>query len=309
MDDSSVWDVPSFGEFLRDNRTPTRSATSRTDALDFAHPVDAKIIGLLDSPVVTSAVAKLIELSMEADYGGMISSGLRIDNRDNELSDIVRHCAETLHIKLPYTFISSGVVGLNAFTIGTDEEVYIALSSLLTKLFTKKEQVFVVGHECGHVALGHVMFHSVGKVAGNFSSLVPILGPLVYKTVSLPLSAWSRRSEISADRAGLLCCGELETALRALLHLEAGFESVDDFDVDEYIRDSGRWMRRSQIGFLSEMQMEHPLIYKRLEALKIFAASEKYYRLSGKPQPQGEYLLSDAELDRRVEQIIKVFEG
>lgn len=41
MDDSSVWDVPSFEEFLRDNRTPTHSAASRTDALDFAHPVDA----------------------------------------------------------------------------------------------------------------------------------------------------------------------------------------------------------------------------------------------------------------------------
>lgn len=49
---------------------------------------------------MTSAVAKLIELSMEADYGGMISSGLRIDNRDNELSGIVRHCAETLHTTL-----------------------------------------------------------------------------------------------------------------------------------------------------------------------------------------------------------------
>ena len=49
----------------------------------------------------------------------------------------------------------------------------------------------------------------------------------------------------------------------------------------------------------------HPIIPKRIEALRLFARSELYYELSGKTPPPGEELLSRAELDRQTNQIVK----
>lgn len=298
--------APSFEEFLQANEVTKDTGTARSEALSFAHPIDAGIIRALDTPVVNQAFARLVDLSVDAQYGMILSTGLRVDNQQSELADIVRRCSETLGIAVPYTILSSSVTGLNAMTIGTDEFVSIIVSSLMEKLFQADELSFVIGHECGHIALGHVLYHTVVSTAGSLSGLIPVIGPVIFQTISWPLKAWSRRSEISADRAGLLCCGNVDLAVRTLLRLEAGFASVDQFNAEEYIANSNQWLKHSQIGYLAELAQDHPVLAKRMEALQIFAASEKYYRLSGRIPPEGKQLYSDAELDRRTEQIVKV---
>lgn len=299
-------DTPSFEEFLMDNAYIERADSARSDALDFAHPVDAGIIRILNSPLVNKAVSAFLDVTIDAQYGMMLSTGLRIDNQDSPMADIVKHCARTLKIQIPYTITSSSITGLNAVTVGTDNYVYIAISSLLQKMFDEDEMKFVIGHECGHITLGHAMYHTVVATCGNLSQLIPVLGPTIYQLVSWPLKAWSRRSEISADRAGLLCCGDVRTACRTLLRLEAGFLPVESFDVDEYIANTSRQIQNSQLGYLSELFAEHPILAKRMEALQVFANSEKYYRITGKTPEEGIELYSDEELNRRTEQIVSV---
>lgn len=67
-------------------------------------------------------------------------------------------------------------------------------------------------------------FHTIGQFIGSLGTLIPGIGPLLANVVSLPLNTWSRYSEISADRAGFLCCGgDLKVAQKALLRLSGGF--------------------------------------------------------------------------------------
>lgn len=299
-------ECPSFDAFLKSHEKIRRTEDSRSNALDFAHPMDASIIRILDSPLVNKAFSGLIDLTVDAQYGLVLSTGLRVDNQENELGDIVRDCAKALGINVPYTAISSSIAGLNAMTVGTDEFVYIAISSLMQRMLEDDELRFVIGHECGHIALGHVLYHTVVNTLSNFSQLIPVVGPTVYQLAAWPLKAWSRRSEISADRAGLYCCGDVNVACKTLLRLEAGFTSVDAFDVHEYIRNTNNRLEHSQIGHLAELFNEHPIIAKRMEALLVFTNSEKYYRLTGKTPPTGVVLYDDAELDRRTEQIVSV---
>lgn len=306
MDKKYNLECPSFEMFLKNNEKIERSEKSRDSALDFAHPVDAGIIRVLDSPMVNKAFAGLVDLTVDAQYGLIFSTGLRIDDQESEIGDIIRHCAKTLEINVPYTVISSSITGLNAMTVGTDEFVYIAVSSLLKNIFENDEVCFVIGHECGHIALGHVLYHTVVSTMSSFSQLIPLVGPAVYQLISWPLKAWSRRSEISADRAGLLCCGDIYTACRTLLRLEAGFEAVENFDVDTYIQNTSDSLRHTQIGYLQELFADHPILAKRMEALRVFANSEKYYRLTGKRPFAGTELYTDEELNRRTEQIVSV---
>ena len=49
----------------------------------------------------------------------------------------------------------------------------------------------------------------------------------------------------------------------------------------------------------------HPLIPKRIEALRLFARSEIYYDLKGEEPPPGTDLLNQIDLDRLTNQIVK----
>lgn len=299
-------DCISFEEYFKQNKKPTHSKQARKDALEFAHPVDAGIIRILDTPIVNNAFSSLVDLSVDANYGLVLSTGIRVDEKDPQLSKVLNHCARVLEIAVPYTVISSSISGINAAAIGTDEFSFIAVGSLMKAVLDQDEMEFVLGHECGHIALGHVLYHTVVNMMKNFSELLPVIGPTIYQAISWPLKAWSRRSEISADRAGLLCCQSEEVALKTLLKLEAGFMNTDEIDVEDYIKDTTQNLERVQLGRMRELLTDHPILAKRMEALKLFANSEKYYRISGLTPQKGQKLLDDEQLERATEAIVKV---
>jgi predicted Zn-dependent protease len=131
------------------------------------------------------------------------------------------------------------------------------------------------------------------------------LGRILRQTAGYPLMAWSRRAEITADRAGLLCCGDIKVGERALLRLVAGFADVEKVDVDDYLQKYKEMQEFHSASKWWEVFYTHPMIPKRIEALRLFARSELYYELSGKAYLVDEDLLSRSELDRRVNQIVK----
>ena len=117
-----------------------------------------------------------------------------------------------------------------------------------------------------------MFYHSIVKLLCDSSPTV--LGPLgavVRSTAGLPLMAWSRRAEVTADRAGLLCCGEIRTAERALLKLVTGFADIGRVDIEGYLHKSRDAEAFHKIAAIGEILHSHPLIPKRIEALRLFA--------------------------------------
>lgn len=296
---------PSFDECIGE---PSGNAVSHIEgALDFAHPMDAGIIKVLNNKLVNELFEGYVNSCVDLQSSLSLATGFRVNEKNNpELYSIILNCAAKLNIPVPYVVISRSVSGINAQTAGTDDFAYIAISSLLNCLLTEKEQHFVLGHECGHIALGHVVYHTAMDIIGNCGSLIPVVGNVIAGTIQYPMKAWSRRSEISADRAGLICCGDINVAKKALIKLEAGFMNVDDVDIDEYLHNSNRFISRSALGKYRELFMEHPIIPKRIEALDLFANSEKYYRITGNPIPDGANLIGDKELEQETNKIIKI---
>ena len=63
----------------------------------------------------------------------------------------------------------------------------------------------MIGRELGHIASGHTRLTSLLSVNGNENVIV-----------SLVFGAWLRKLELTCDRVGLLCCGSLDSAMRAV---------------------------------------------------------------------------------------------
>lgn len=272
---------------------------------DYAHPFDSTIIKFLDNPAINSVFKHLVEMMADSTWGPVVASGVEInDHNYPELNKLVNECVQTLNIHRPYVIISSALSGLNAMAFGSDDEPYVALSPLMVKTMNPTQLKFVIGHECGHVAMGHMIYHTVISIASVFASALPIIGPIINTVGTLPLMAWSRRSEVSADRAGLLCCGELEAAQRTLIQLEMPFMDASQIDIPEYVANSERFLKKGVLRKINEFDDAHPIIPKRIKALNVFTQSEKYYRITS--QRVSNDLLSDHDLEHTIESIIKV---
>jgi len=280
------------------------NTTSAAPHRSYCHPIDASIIRALDNPAVNTVFRKALSIAADSSFGQMIATAIPVNEHSfPHLHEMVKHCADTLRIPMPYVVVSSAL-GFNAFTTGSDKEPYIVLGSMLVKALKEEQLHFVIGHECGHIAMGHVIYQSVVNVLTMLAKTVPILGEIVNSTAGIALNAWSRRSEITADRAGLLCCGDLEVAQRALLQLEMGLIDIKDANITDYLQSSKQYRNGGIIRRLGEYTQSHPMLSKRMEALELFMGSSLLHRIAGQKPPQN--AIDDRELERRIEKLVRV---
>jgi Zn-dependent protease with chaperone function len=294
-----------FQEYI--NRQANQGLEGPDSAPLYAHPVDGWILRTLNSTPVKSVMNKALDALVSYTFGYELAMSIFIDAQTfPDIYDTLVRCSQTLGIPIPHAVTRHEITLFNAYTAGTDEYAFINIASTLCEYYTRDEAAFVVGHECGHIASSHMTYHTLAWALTN--ATLQKLGPwaaVLQAVAGLPLLAWSRRAEVTADRAGLLCCGSIEVAERALLRLLTGLADADRVDMEDFLRRYKDIEEFHGSAKFQELFATHPLLPKRILALRLFADSEIYYALSGKPQPDGKRLLSREELNRRVSDIIK----
>jgi Zn-dependent protease with chaperone function len=162
---------------------------------------------------------------------------------------------------------------LNAYTFGILPPKIVVLNSALLEVMDADELRFVLGHELGHVRLGHTWLNSlVGGMAG-------IPSPLgAAALLSMAFLWWNRACEYSADRAGMLACGGPQKALSALIKLEAGPAVRTQADLERALRVIDAEDDYA-LSHLEEAFGTHPMMIKRIQQLRSYATSSEYHRL------------------------------
>jgi Zn-dependent protease with chaperone function len=201
-----------------------------------------------------------------------------------EIFTLGEACAQTLGIGIPQMFVYFDPRP-NAFTIASDEhDPIIVMTSSLVEFMTADELKFVIGHECGHIHNLHTIYNTMVELMTNpvmisIALVVPgqqSLLKLLSYTVGLFLQAWSRSAEITCDRAGLICCGEIRAARYALAKLViGGSERLKSINLDEFLRQLEQ-VRTTPVR-LMELTMSHPITAKRVAALDAFNHCETLY--------------------------------
>ncbi|MFN2305120.1 MAG: M48 family metallopeptidase [Anaerolineales bacterium] len=193
------------------------------------------------------------------------------DLRSPELGALVEECNQKLQPGVVDVYVVNKNQ-MNAYTFGISSPKVLVLYTPLLKVLTPGELKFILGHEMGHVALGHTWLNTiVGGLAGI---------PAPFGAAILLYAAfrwWNRMCEFSADRAGLLACGDLNLAVAALVKLVAPevrtqreFEqalALIDAEDDEV---SNR---------LVEAFQSHPMLIRRINELRDYSKTEEYQAL------------------------------
>ncbi|MGD2252772.1 MAG: M48 family metallopeptidase [Anaerolineales bacterium] len=206
-------------------------------------------------------------------HNNLISKAHLVTPQDDpQLSNLVQDCALRLKARSFRTFIAPGKA-LNAYTFGLSQPQVVVYAGVVRMMDTD-ELRFIIGHELGHVRLGHTWLNSLlGGMAGIPS---PYLAAVL---LHFAFRWWNRLCEYSADRAGLMACGKLEKAASALIKLEHGASAALTAEGWQ------RAIRRIEAEDdhleynLREMLSTHPMTVRRLEALRGFAKSRQYQRL------------------------------
>jgi Zn-dependent protease with chaperone function len=190
-----------------------------------------------------------------------------------ELAGLVRDCALRLGSGSFSTFVAPENI-LNAYTFGLAEPQVVVVYAGVLRLMDPDELRFIIGHELGHVRLGHTWLNSlIGGMAGIPSPYLAAV--LLY----FSFRWWNRACEYSADRAGLLACGKPEKAASALIKLVGGPAAARSVQGWQQALNRIEAEDDRLENNLGEMLSSHPMTVRRLEALRLYAASPDYQRL------------------------------
>ncbi|MBT2488997.1 M48 family metallopeptidase [Streptomyces sp. ISL-96] len=172
----------------------------------------------------------------------------------------------------------------NAMCIGLDEPIIVVTTGLV-ELLDEEEMRAVVGHEVGHALSGHSVYRTILLFLTNLAlkvAWIP-LGNIAIMAIVTALREWFRKSELSADRAGLLVGQDLQSSMRGLMKI-AGGNHLHEMNVDAFLEqadeyEAGGDLRDSVLKILNVLPRSHPFTTVRAAELKKWAESRDYQRI------------------------------
>jgi Zn-dependent protease with chaperone function len=221
-----------------------------------------------------------------------LSDSVRVgDDQFAHLNAMLRDACYILDLeKVPPLYVTQDPKP-NAMCIGLDEPIIVVTTGLV-ELLDEEEMRAVVGHEVGHALSGHAVYRTILLFLTNLAlkiAWVP-LGNVAVMAIVTALREWFRKSELSADRAGLLVGQDLQASMRGLMKL-AGGNHLHEMNVDAFLKqaeeyETGGDLRDSVLKIMNVLPRSHPFTTIRAAELRKWAGSRDYQRLMDGHYPQ-----------------------
>lgn len=279
-----------------------RSENEAAGEVAYAYDGDKAMLRTLRKmPPITLAAAAVVRMYKRFLKNQYLGTTVRVSEQQfPRIHAVATRCAERLEVPVPTVYVQNSPF-LNAYTFGTQDDSFIVVHSALIDHFTEAELTFVIGHETGHIQNQHVVYGTLLHVLRTTASL---LLRWISPPIEVALLAWYRRAEITCDRAGLLCCGDVKVATNSFLKMATGSQKLySELDVDAYL--SQLEEGRHGLGRFTEAFASHPYLPKRVSALRLFTQSALCREALG----LGDGGLSMKEVDRQTHDIIQILKA
>ena len=246
------------------------------NAQEVRNPVDTRMAAELAQDPQVQAMQEAMEGQGGNTRRSLLAQALRLTPQvAPELHKVIAQCVERLEVETDLEVYVYAAPQFNAgCTSPENGRVFVLLTASLLEAFDTPELAFVLGHELGHHVYEH---HEI-----PLQALAQQRG--VAPRTILQGHAWLRQAELSADRAGLLCCADgkdtgLDSAVRSFFKLSSGMSRAPgpkqvaaymEQSADLYREDSQKERKGFQMDWLST----HPFSPVRIRALKAFSESE-----------------------------------
>lgn len=238
---------------------------------ELIHPEDASTLKTLKSiPALPKIMEKVFQYGYdEISWSENVTTNLRLS--ETQMPEIYNHLppiCERLGIPVPELYLQMSPIA-NAWTSG-HTKTYIVLTLGLIRRVKGEELDAVLAHECGHILCQHVLYQTLANAVFSFGdaiadSLVGLVGNAAMKPIRHALIAWSRASELSADRVACMFTSA-ETLARALARISMIPKNiVDIMDIRawaeqgkdyEALKDGTAWNKI--VHWMANSDVDHP---------------------------------------------------
>jgi hypothetical protein len=220
-----------------ERRRGAQQAQAREGA-HYAYAGDLRLLRTLDRlRPVKLALEATVRLWRSAARAELLAGAVKASQREQAaVHNLGERCAERLHVVAPTIYVAPNNRAREAHTLGTDDEHYVVLSGGLVDELTEAELADVIGRQCGRIQNQHVLPATALFYLEQFASRYVrwIVAPAL-----AALRSWSRRAEVTCDRAGLLCTRDVDVSASALTKTGVPPEYVEALRVfaeSEYFR-------------------------------------------------------------------------
>lgn len=277
-----------------DVTTSTRVLFPGISPRAYEHPVDRGALAALRAVPGFAQVLKALAgfFSERGLRLTALSSAIRVGpTQYPELDKLRNECAAALDLdRVPDLYVARDP-NAAAYTLGMDKP-FIVLTTGLVDLLDHDGLRFAIGHEMGHVLSGHSVYRTMMMYVINLQQSLSWnpLSALGLRAINAALHEWYRKSELSCDRAGLLCGQDPAAALRVHIQLAGGLDPAK-VDIPAFLRQAEEYegvddLRDSLHKLLSIEHMSHPLAVVRAAQLQKWASSEEYRALLAGQYPR-----------------------
>jgi Zn-dependent protease with chaperone function len=253
---------------------------------DFIHPEDEAARRNMEAvPGFSVATKAFMKVGMEQYLYG-INMATKIRLSEKQLPE--------LYAKLPPICKKMGIVepefylemnpAPNAYTFG-DTKIFLTITSGLVEYLDDNELEAVIAHECGHILCRHVLYHTMANMLKTGADMFGLLG--VFTTpVQLGLYYWSRKSELSADRAAAVVTGSAQAVVETMIRLSGGPKSITGkVNIEEYASQANAYDALQENKWDKALQtyavafQDHPFSSVRTREILKWCKTEPYQRL------------------------------
>jgi Zn-dependent protease with chaperone function len=179
---------------------------------------------------------------------------------------------------------------VNAAAVGF-EHPFIVLNSGAVKLLDDDELRVLIGHELGHVMSGHALYTTITILilTLGFQNL-PFLAGIALLPLKLALLEWSRKAELSSDRAGLLVSQDRDASMRVFLKL-AGGGTMTEMNLPAFMEQAKEYEDKGGpldaiYKILNTLGATHPFNTLRAAELQRWVDAGDYGRIVGGEYPR-----------------------
>lgn len=260
------------------------------------HPADrAALAALKKVPGLDLLLQKFIGATTERSLRLIhLASAVRVtENQFSRVHKLHREACAIFNVeKLPELYVTQTPF-LNASAVGVNNP-FIVLNSSMVDTLNDEELLCVLGHELGHCVSGHVLYKTLLAVLVQFSQFmagIP-LGNVSLMAIIAALREWDRKSELSADRAGLLVVQNPEVSYNLLMKM-AGGRNIELMDTNEFFLQAAEYQKGGNLidsayKLMNLLGRSHPFPVLRLTELKTWVDDGSYGKILG-----GNYMQTD----------------
>jgi Zn-dependent protease with chaperone function len=192
-------------------------------------------------------------------------------------------------------FFNAGAYGIDA--------PFIVVHSAAIELLDDEELRVLLSHELGHVLSGHALYRTIAAILALVSlGVLPVLAELALLPLRLAFLEWSRKSELSADRAGLIGGQDIVAAQRMDMKMAGGGRGdgfAGQLNVDAFMQQAHEYATSGEgldvvYKLISTLALTHPMHTVRAAELQRWVSSGEYDRIL-----RGEYVRRGTEAGQR----------